>query len=181
MNCLHIISEPFKTIENDDAKPLLNRNATHFTLSITLINPFSDANGPIESFELILIRSNSLREASKLLRGEPLTWAQMQVLSSTEQYLYQPFPPCTTFQGFSEGCEMARSRRAVKKDVRIKRSPEVVDVEIGTALCEGVDVTEFCNGPLLASSIYFVTFRASTVPGYYKYASMSDLIRTSML
>ena len=167
---LFFLPVPHKDILDQDSKPLLQGNSSYNSFKLKLTNPFSNTQGDISKYKLLVMRKNSPGQPSANdFNGEPMKWSDIE--STTGDYIYQPFPDCNDFGSFASGCEANKRRR--------RSSGDTIDVQIGVEPCDGASSAEFCNGPLQPMSDYYVALRAYTVHGdYYEHSGISNAIQT---
>lgn len=127
------------------------------TLSVQLTNPFTDYNGPITSYTVIVSR-----QPNKDVSQTPLLPSWEDAHRNTSITAYQAIGNCTKLFTDNSGCDRStsRSRRASGDPV-----PTVI-FQVGlqtSGECGGV---LFCNGPLEADTEYYIKLRAFTASGF---------------
>ncbi|KAK7491298.1 hypothetical protein BaRGS_00017399, partial [Batillaria attramentaria] len=154
----------------ETGKPILPSNPviSETTFTVQLVNPFSDYNGPILGYTVIVSYDpNEATDAPRLP-----SWEDAHRDSSVKAY--QAIGNCSNLFTENSPCDRSSSRS--------RRAPgdptDSVPFRLGVQTAGECSGVEYCNGPLKPETGYYVKLRAFTAAGFTDTA-YSSKIRTA--
>ncbi|XP_046378634.2 receptor-type tyrosine-protein phosphatase beta-like isoform X4 [Haliotis rufescens] len=134
-------------------------------VKVTFPNSFSDANGRIIQYTVIVSTDESINE---LTSPQLPSWKEAQQKASIKAY--QTIGNCSDFFQVESTCGVAGRR---------KRAAETVTYKVFTVGSQtSCGNTDYCNGPLKPETTYYFKLRAYTIGGY-KDTAYSQRITTA--
>ncbi|XP_070189417.1 tyrosine-protein phosphatase 10D-like [Littorina saxatilis] len=154
----------------ESGKPVKPATApiTETSMSVELVNAFSDDNGPIIGYVVIVSKDPSVTDSS----GTLPSWSQAR--NDGTIIAYQATDRCPNL--FQENTQCGKSRG---RTIRAANEKDSIEFQVGAqpaADCSAVN--SYCNGPLQAGTEYYVKLRAFTDAGFTD-TEYSSKIRTA--
>ncbi|XP_076467280.1 tyrosine-protein phosphatase 10D-like isoform X2 [Babylonia areolata] len=140
---------------------------TEDRLTVQLTNAFTDDNGPILGYTVIVSTDSSANTSPSVLPS----WRDAQRDGSVSAY--QATSNCSDLFLLNSLCGKS-SRRAI----RAVNGQDSVVFELGTQSADECQSVQYCNGPLKAGTEYYVKLRAFTLAGFTD-TEYSSKIRTA--
>ncbi|PVD28611.1 hypothetical protein C0Q70_11204 [Pomacea canaliculata] len=128
---------------------------TENTISVQLNNVFSDDNGPVVAYAVIVSLDSSQQDSRPVLPS----WKDTQDDSS--HVVYQATSNCSDLFHSHSSCGKSSSRH-----VRAVSDVDFVVFTVGSQSAEECKALKFCNGPLKAGTDYYIKLRAFTAAGF---------------
>ena len=145
----------------DQARPSMTGGASQNSFTVKLVDPFSEDNGAITGYAVIVAKQTGLS-----LSNSPPRWAAAR--RNNFEY-YQATDQCPLNNLNTCSGETRRRKRA---------TGEEIDFTVGDDSCDENNLDVYCNGPLEENTDYYVALRAYTSKGDYTDGPFSAPIRT---
>ncbi|CAG5131471.1 unnamed protein product, partial [Candidula unifasciata] len=144
------------------------RVVTDSQISFVFIDPFSDDNGLVRYHTVIVSRNLTADDKSPALPS----WTEAN--KNRDAQVYQAVGQCPDFFLANSLCGGSGSQRKYTS-----APPQSRVFVLGAQTASECQKLQYCNGPLLANTEYYVKLRGYTASGQYQETEYSEKIKTA--